>query len=100
MSIFFTSQSLRGHFLNHRYRKNVQGKIRVVHFPSVHGESRFLPLIIVETTPMPTATVMTLLGRSAELHLLLITQLTNPHVDNIFGLAVQIAGNTKSETGL
>ena len=67
-------------------------------FLCMHGESRFLPLLIVETPSMTATAVMAFLGSSPKVHLFITAQLTHPQVNNVPGFAVQAIGNTNVST--
>ena len=64
-------------------------------FPGMHRKCRFLPFFLIETSPVTTRAIMVILYCPTEVCFLYTTQLTNPHVYNVLGLAVEVSWDAK-----
>ena len=93
-SELFPPQLLRGYLLNHRNFKNVQRKCCLVYLSRMHRKSRFVPLIFTKATPMAVGPIVAFLCGSAKINLFFGTQFADPHVNNIFGLTIEVTWNT------
>ena len=93
-SELFPPQLLRGHLFNHGNFKNVQRKCCLLYLSRMYRKSRFVPLIFTKATPMAVGPIVAFLCGSAKINLFFDTQFADPHVNNIFGLTIEVTWNT------
>ena len=91
--IFLSSNLLRGYFFYQRNGEQVQRKVHLVGFFSVHRKCRLFPLFLRETISVSTCTIMRFLYGATKISLFGTTQTTNPHVNYIFIFTVQMLGD-------